>query len=259
MSIYFLHGNKPEIEFILIRQQNITYPEHNHVSVYTIVCVLQGSVILKQNGQDNCYQANTQFIIPPYLPHQLCLKEDATIFSICIKTSYLNTVSLGKLTETLKKNFDLLRLQYSVTLPSPMLLAEKLQEKFQPQLPTEKTNSPITQIRQQIEKTPENIVFNWKNIPINQYRFIRLFKKNTGLSPQKFLIQNRVRKAQRLLLSSHLSLTQIAQETGFYDQSHFIRHFKGIIRLTPKEYKQSLWFIEKNKLYKNNHTKKALY
>ena len=246
MTIYFLHGNEPEIEFILVRQQNITYPEHNHVSVYTIVCVLQGSVILRKNGQDYHYPPHTQIIIPPYLPHQLCLKNDATTFSICIKTSYLNTDSVNKLAEILQQNFDLLRQQYSVTLPCPILLVEKLQEKYQQRLSVKIIDSPITEIRQQIEKIPENTLFNWENIPINQYRFIRLFKKDAGLSPQKFLIQNRVRKAQRLLFNSQLLLTQIAQETGFYDQSHFIRHFKGIVGLTPKEYKQSLLLIDNN-------------
>jgi AraC-like DNA-binding protein len=240
MTIHFLHSNRAEIEFVLIRQQNITYPEHNHVSVYTIVCVLQGCVQLKQNKKNCLYQKNEQFVISPYLPHQLSLEEDASILSICIKTSYLNTDGLNKLAEILQQDFYLLKQQYSIELPSPDILVEKLKEKYPQHLFTKTTDAPITQIRQQIEQTPENILFDWKNLSINQYRFIRLFKKNAGLSPQKFLIQNRVRKAQQLLLNSQLPLTQVAQETGFYDQSHFIRHFKTIMRLTPVQYQQSI-------------------
>ncbi len=153
--------------------------------------------------------------------------------------------TLTNLAEVLQKNFLLLKKQYSIDLPPPSILISKLSIANQKNRSDKKTLSTITQICHQIENMPENTVLNWKNIPFSQFRFIRLFKENTGLSPHKFLIQNRVRKAQQLLLNSHCSLAEVAQATGFYDQSHFIRHFKAMVGLTPSEYQQSCVFFAK--------------
>src|ERR1700693_4679395 len=46
-------------------------------------------------------------------------------------------------------------------------------------------------------------------------RIKRLFKNNFGCTPHQYLIRRRVERAQRLLLMSDDSLTQIAAECGF--------------------------------------------
>lgn len=48
-------------------------------------------------------------------------------------------------------------------------------------------------------------------------------------------LQNRIRKAQRLLHQTD-KITEVALDTGFCDQSHFIKQFKKIVRLTPSKY-----------------------
>lgn len=58
---------------------------------------------------------------------------------------------------------------------------------------------------------------------MSKYNLIRIFKHEVGLTPHQFLLQNRIRKAQRLLETS-ATITEVALATGFCDQSHFIRH-----------------------------------
>jgi AraC-like DNA-binding protein len=70
----------------------------------------------------------------------------------------------------------------------------------------------------------------------SRYHAIREFKKATGLPPAKFRIQGMVRHSQKLL-KGRKSLAEVAQECGFYDQSHFIRHFKYFLGMTPSEFK----------------------
>jgi AraC-like DNA-binding protein len=36
-------------------------------------------------------------------------------------------------------------------------------------------------------------------------------------------------------------LTQVALSSGFYDQSHFHRHFAGLIGLSPGDYRQAIF------------------
>lgn len=69
----------------------------------------------------------------------------------------------------------------------------------------------------------------------SKYHFIRNFKQEVGLTPHQFQIQNRIRKAQKLLQQTE-NITEVALDTGFCDQSHFIRHFEKIVRLTPTKY-----------------------
>jgi AraC family transcriptional regulator len=66
-------------------------------------------------------------------------------------------------------------------------------------------------------------------------RFTRVFRQETGLSPHQYLIQARIEQATHLLRSGgEISIGAIAHQVGFADQSHFTRHFKRIVGVTPK-------------------------
>lgn len=66
----------------------------------------------------------------------------------------------------------------------------------------------------------------------------REFSKHFGITPNRYLREVRIGVVRHLLESSDLTLTQIAAECGFYDQSHLTRHFKSSTGLTPLKYRQ---------------------
>ena len=100
----------------------------------------------------------------------------------------------------------------------------------------------LEKVREYIEIYPENI-FSIDEMAdsafSSKYNFIRRFKERTGLTPHQFQIQNRIRKAQKLLEKLSIT-TEVALTTGFYDQSHFIRNFKKIVKMTPLEFQSSI-------------------
>ena len=53
--------------------------------------------------------------------------------------------------------------------------------------------------------------------------------------PHSYQIQLRVAKA-RELLRKRVPIAQVAQEVGFYDQSHLTQHFKRALGVTPLKY-----------------------
>ena len=64
----------------------------------------------------------------------------------------------------------------------------------------------------------------------------RDFRKQIGLSPKQLGKVMRLQTALNLLLNEPESLTNIAYESDYFDQSHFIKDFKEFIGITPKEF-----------------------
>lgn len=75
---------------------------------------------------------------------------------------------------------------------------------------------------------------------LSPFHLARVFQQETGLPPHVYLIQRRIAHAKELLLQGW-SLTEVAYELGFVDQSHFHRHFKRIVGMTPGEYRRAVY------------------
>ncbi|WP_221568756.1 helix-turn-helix domain-containing protein [Alkalihalobacillus sp. TS-13] len=75
-----------------------------------------------------------------------------------------------------------------------------------------------------------------REVNVSPAHLIRLFKKATGFPPHQYVIQLRVNRAKTLLLTKKVSISEVAAEVGFADQSHFHRHFKRLVGCTPREY-----------------------
>jgi AraC-like DNA-binding protein len=70
---------------------------------------------------------------------------------------------------------------------------------------------------------------------LSQFHLVHAFTKHVGLPPHAFQVHVRVERA-RALLQEGMSPANAAARVGFADQSHFTRHFKRIMRVTPAEY-----------------------
>ena len=70
-------------------------------------------------------------------------------------------------------------------------------------------------------------------VRMSSSHFTRSFHKSVGVTPHRYVIQNRVLRARELLATTNLPLTEIALTTGFSDQSHFSRRFHEIVGIPP--------------------------
>ena len=80
-----------------------------------------------------------------------------------------------------------------------------------------------------------------KQLPVTERTFERNFKSYVGLSPKQFakIIQFQS-SLNRLTKAKFQKLTDIGLESGFTDQSHFIRTFKSYTGQTPSFYSRNL-------------------
>lgn len=63
--------------------------------------------------------------------------------------------------------------------------------------------------------------------------FARAFRVTLGEPPHRWLLRCRIDKAKALMLTTGISLAEIAVSCGFADQGHFTRTFNGIVGTPP--------------------------
>jgi AraC-like DNA-binding protein len=58
-----------------------------------------------------------------------------------------------------------------------------------------------------------------------------------GITAEELITYKKFLFSTRLIHNSNFSMTEIAHQSGFYDQAHFCRTFKSFANLTPSQYK----------------------
>lgn len=66
----------------------------------------------------------------------------------------------------------------------------------------------------------------------------RIFKKNTGKSPQQVICDMRMEKACEFLSKTDLPIKEISEWMGYEYQSHFTKQFKAHTNLRPSQYRE---------------------
>lgn len=70
--------------------------------------------------------------------------------------------------------------------------------------------------------------------------FSRQFKKYTGMRPIAYINEKRIERAQYLMATSRMRLSEICDETGFENLSYFSNTFKKLTGMSPSDYKKQL-------------------
>lgn len=244
-DIRYLYDINSGVELIFCHNSTISYPLHNHVSVFAIGMVLDGAILLRHAGGSHVYHKDQIFSVFPYMPHSIMANNRYTLVSLCFHKDSFPCLPCDS--EKLKA--DILNLLkdalgfHSINQRQMVKLAEFLSAYLDGAFSFRLYGKDplIDDLRQQLEQYPENklsIEEMAHSALISKYYFIRSFQQNVGLTPHQFQLQNRIRKAQRMLLKAG-TITEVALTTGFCDQSHFIKQFEKFVGLTPTAYKMS--------------------
>jgi AraC-like DNA-binding protein len=74
-------------------------------------------------------------------------------------------------------------------------------------------------------------------VGMSESRFMRYFREAAGMTFVSYLTHIRLNQGARLLRDSDLSISEIAETSGFRDQSYFDRQFRAEFRVTPRDYR----------------------
>ena len=75
----------------------------------------------------------------------------------------------------------------------------------------------------------------------SESQFRRIFERVLAKSPSDYITTIRLNAARKLLTTTEKSVTDIAIEVGFFDQSHFTKAFKRERGTTPGRYRRQFW------------------
>lgn len=75
-------------------------------------------------------------------------------------------------------------------------------------------------------------------------QFERTFRKAFGTSPRQYVVRVRIENACQQLSATENSISQIAQQCGFYDHAHFTRAFRTLMGESPSQYRKSQQNLE---------------
>jgi AraC-like DNA-binding protein len=74
---------------------------------------------------------------------------------------------------------------------------------------------------------------------MDKYYMCHLFKKTTGFSLLEYVQSKRIQYA-KILLHKGVNISEASRQCGFEEYSNFYKTFKKLVKLSPKQYRDSL-------------------
>jgi YesN/AraC family two-component response regulator len=214
---------KPEYELLKVKNSKHIFPVHFHKRV-CIGKVVSGNKYIRIDNHENIVSKNCVYIIPPYVAHSCKVDGNSEYLVFSLEQSKVG--NLEALSEGAK--FLGIGLDKIVELTNDICNNNSIK------------NSIVNYL---INFCEENCSNNVKindlanKLGYNKFYILHLFKEKVGISLHQYLIQLRIKHTKQK--NGNYNLLDIALENGFFDQSHFIRHFKRYEGITPKEYFKS--------------------
>lgn len=267
-SLFFKHEKLPFVESRYVIDSPFHYDKHFHTTL-SIGAVEKGKVAYIHGKDEYILSSGELSVINPHVPHYCNPIENE---SRSYHMIYIDVDWCKELQSTLFKNVDRfipldhvqiydenLYNEYIVLnktlLNKNRLLLEKEQflEKFFRTLflkhCIQKETTVTIMNSEKIDKAKSFIEENYLEditlddiasfTQISKFYLTKIFNQQLHISPYKFLMNYRINKAKELLSQGYATV-DVANMTGFFDQSHFSQTFKKYVAATPNEYKVNL-------------------
>lgn len=119
------------------------------------------------------------------------------------------------------------------------LLETAYDRKMKRELPSEEYNFRINFEKIMIKNDPCELSLDkiCEQMHMSKYYFLHQFKKYYPMSPMKYVMREKIKKAQNLLNYSTMKIAAIAAECGFSSPAYFSTVFRREVGMSPEEYR----------------------
>ncbi len=220
-----------------------------------ILIKTQGSTIYKQNGKDFILDRNHIVVLPKGCDYEYSCLEEGTCFLIEFNTTTIENSEILSIPITNVEEFISLfkRIEHTLNFneigQNVFLLADayrfltklvdQLTKDYVPKQNTLLLMPALTYIEENISSAMPSNEFLASLCSISCVYFRKLFVKNFGMPPSKYITMQKIQKAKGLIISDFISFNDIAQSCGFTSIYHFSKVFKKETGMTPSEYKRT--------------------
>ncbi|MFD5871894.1 AraC family transcriptional regulator [Streptomyces sp. NPDC060322] len=230
------------------------YPMHTH-DAWTLLIVDEGMVRYDLDRHEHGAPSSVVTLLPPHIPHN---GGAATPGGFRKRVLYLSTAQIDadlvgravdrpvlrdpllrrrvdQLHRTLERPGDEMEAQSRLALVSERLAGHLRDEPVSPRVPDRRIAFALRDLLD--EHVVEGLTLREaaERLHAHHTHLVRAFGKEFGMAPHQYLTGRRVDLARRLLLGG-MRLPEVAASAGFYDQSHFSRHFKRVVGTSPGHY-----------------------
>lgn len=236
---------------------------------YTRVCtILEGEKHIAVKEKEFSYDHSNTLILPSYSKVYMTIAKPtkALVFELndtliqkvaknaqtplnTGKSTSFNELLLGKHDHNIQEDLSQLikisskkgqKERFLIDLYAQKLVYDMLQTNLTGNLILNQTFNPMQRAIDFMQKhisEPLQVSSIAKSLNMSESSFSHAFKKEMGITPQKYMHQIKLDRAVELL--SHQSVTATALELGYENPSHFIKLFKTTFGMTPKQFQLS--------------------
>lgn len=203
--------------------------------------ILSDVMMPEMNGLEFCEQVKSN----PKLAHIPFVMLTAKVLDEHIKEGYsvladdyilkpFNITVLKAKVESIIKNREQLRRLFgekmsAIEVPMPEIAAV---DPFMDKL--------IELIKEKASDSELQVSDLYEAMGYGRIQFFRKIKAVSGISPNKLIVNIRMKMAADMLRENQYTISEIAYQTGFSDPSYFSRVFKSVFQITPKEYQKNM-------------------
>ena len=263
---YWRDPHIPGIEVCEITKSSHIFPNHSHDDIYAFSLMLDGgSYWNKKETSDSIVNPGDIALINPGLVHSGSPVRDN---SSSYKMVYINVDLMKSMTDDIYESDlsypdfenvviknDLLVRSFRHLFSSFSLRADRLEKEsvlldFLGQLLSDQGTKKKNFLTPGNEPNLINKACSYlarslnekisledvaSSVAMSRYHFLRVFKKNTGITPHNFRTQKRIEKSKTMILNGK-PLSEVALKLGFTDQSHMTNTFRKYTGSTPGQY-----------------------
>lgn len=247
----------PEVEFVLIKKGTADFLIGSERYVLGA-----GTGIFINSQIIHRFEAAESVIIPNivFLPSML-VPEDSLIYRKYIRPVLDSSAECqifsegdpaqGEILGTLADIFAVQETENGCEIKTEELLLRLWRLLYENTDITENTSAPQASVRTQaqLQIMLQYIHKNYPNqislddiaetVALGKSSVLSIFHKNIHTSPINYLVNYRLKRAAKLLVTTQGSVAAIAHDTGFENVGYFCRKFKEVFQATPGEYRKA--------------------